>query len=110
MPPAALSLAFFIIEEGIKLEPGIAAACKALFAKADPTPDDWAALRAKITAKSYDDYIAAAAPPTFAPLPTELAPAAAPTTTALPSVAPAGSALIVAPVAVFTGLPTDPHA
>ncbi len=67
MGPEAISLAVFIIQEAVKNEPAIADAIRSLFNKADPTPDDWAALRAKVQGKSYADYVpdsalAAAAP------------------------------------------------
>lgn len=57
MPPAALSLAFFVIEEAIKEAPAIAAGLQQLFAKANPTREDWDALRSKVAAKSYQDYV-----------------------------------------------------
>jgi hypothetical protein len=75
MPPDALNLALFIIEEAIKLEPGIAAAISGLFAKADPTAADWCALRASVAGKSYDDYVN---PPAPAPVPATVIPALAP--------------------------------
>lgn len=65
MPPQALALAFFIIEEAIKLEPAIAAEIQSLLAKGDPTADDWTALRAKIATKTYADYVPASALPVY---------------------------------------------
>lgn len=59
MPPQALALALFIIEEGIKLEPAIAAEIQALLTDPDPTPEKWAALRAKIASKTYFAYVPA---------------------------------------------------
>jgi hypothetical protein len=56
MPPEAISLGLFVIQEAIKNEPAIAAALQKLFTKADPTPEDWAALHAQVAAKSYTDY------------------------------------------------------
>ena len=57
MPPQALSLALFIIEEGIKNYPAIKADVQKLMTKADPTPEDWHELRAKVSEKSYRDYV-----------------------------------------------------
>jgi hypothetical protein len=57
MPPQALTLAFLIIEEAIKQEPAIAADIQSLFNKGNPSPDDWAALRAKVMAESYASYV-----------------------------------------------------
>lgn len=91
MPPETLQLALFAIEEGIKLEPGIAAAISSMFAKGDPTPADWAALRAKVAAKNYSDYVPASALVTA------------------PAVAPVPVAAAPAPQ-VFTGQAADPHA
>src|ERR1700690_2995156 len=108
MPPETLSLVFFILEEAIKEEPAIATALKNLFSKSDPTPDDWAALRAKVAAKSYEDYVPQSAltlplPPAVAEaaVAEALKPAAAPAPTLTPG-AP--------PVQVFTGQAVDPHA
>jgi hypothetical protein len=95
MPPETLQLALFAIEEGIKLEPGIAAAIRSMFAQGDPTPADWNALRAKVAAKKYSDYVPASAltpatPVTIVQLPTA------------PATAPAPQ--------LFTGQAADPHA
>lgn len=57
MNPQAIALALFILEQAIKEGPGLAADLAALFGKPDPTAEDWADLRAKILAKSYDDYV-----------------------------------------------------
>jgi hypothetical protein len=53
MPPAAIQLGLLVIEEAIKNAPAIAAEIRSLFTKADPTPADWAALRARIASQSY---------------------------------------------------------
>lgn len=53
MPTDAISLALFIIEEGIKHEPEIQAIIVSFFSKKDPTPEDWAALRAAVVAMNY---------------------------------------------------------
>jgi hypothetical protein len=67
MPPAATSLALFIIEEAIKEEPAIAAAIQNLLEKPDPGPEDWAELRARVLTKSYADYVPQSALPKGTP-------------------------------------------
>jgi len=57
MQESALQLALFVIEEGVKLEPKIAAAISAMFSKGIPTAEDWAALRASVASKDYRDYV-----------------------------------------------------
>lgn len=59
MPPEAIQLGLFVIEEAIKNEPAIAAEIRSLLTKADPTPADWAALRARVQSKSYKDFVPA---------------------------------------------------
>lgn len=61
MTPAVLQLVFFILEEAIKEEPALVADLQGIFSKANPTAADWAALRAKVGAKSYADYVPASA-------------------------------------------------
>jgi hypothetical protein len=116
MPPQALALAFFLIEEGIKLEPGLAEDLRNLFTKADPTPEDWAALRAKVTAKSYADYVPASAltaatPPAATPV-LSVVDVQAPPPAPSPEPAPLEEtpAPTAAPAPVFTGQAVDPHA
>ena len=105
MPPETLQLAFFAIEEGIKLEPGIADAIRSMFAQGDPTPADWAALRAKVASKSYKDYVPSTA------LVDATAPAAAPAPASTAGTVTAPPAATPAPAPqVFTGQATDPHA
>jgi hypothetical protein len=65
MPPELVSIGIFALQQLITHEPEIASAIKELFSKADPTAEDWAALKAKIHAKSYRDYV----PLTALPLP-----------------------------------------
>lgn len=97
MPPQILQLLLFGLEEAIKLTPSIMAEIQSLFSKPNPTANDWAALRARVLAKSYEDYDpapinvtapAAVAAPVLAPSaiplplvagPAELAPEPAPT-------------------------------
>jgi hypothetical protein len=57
MPPQAIQLGLFVIEEAIKAEPAIVAELQAMFTKGNPTADDWTALRAKVNAKTYRDYV-----------------------------------------------------
>ena len=45
------------VEEAIRLTPGLIAELQTLFAKGNVTPEDWAKLRAKVTAKAYEDYV-----------------------------------------------------
>jgi hypothetical protein len=57
MPPQAISLALFLVEEGIKQSPAIYAEIRKLCTKESPTPDDWAELRAKVTVHGYRDFV-----------------------------------------------------
>lgn len=57
MNPALLALATFGIQELIKEAPQLYAAFSELFSKSAPTDTDWEALRLKILAKSYKDYV-----------------------------------------------------
>ena len=59
MPPNAIQLAFFVIQEAIQLEPKIAQAIRNLFTKADPTADDWAKLRASVAGETYFQFVPA---------------------------------------------------
>ena len=104
MPPETIQLGLFVIEEAIKEEPAIAAAIRDMFSKGDPIPDDWKALRAKVAAKKYSDYV----PATILPAAT---PAAAPALAVVdaPVTAPAARASSGF-AAVWTGQATDPHA
>ncbi len=56
MPPQAISLGLFVVEEAIKDAPELAADIQELLSKPNPTHDDWEALRAKWS-KSYRDYV-----------------------------------------------------
>ena len=120
MPPQALQLAFFLIEEGIKLEPSIAAEIQALLSKANPTPQDWQLLRARVLAKSYESYDPTPIP---TPVPITILPAAAvataqtlpaPVSSQTPpapsSAPPVATAPLVGPVTTPAELPiTDTH-
>ncbi|MGH7939724.1 MAG: hypothetical protein ACREFR_01465 [Limisphaerales bacterium] len=50
-----------LAETLLETEPQIVAAVEAILAKKDPTPADWLALRQKVLAKSYADYVPASA-------------------------------------------------
>ena len=57
MTPALLAAIVSLVEEAIIQEPAIAAEFKNIFSKANPTPDDWTALRDKVLSKNYSDYV-----------------------------------------------------
>lgn len=63
MNPAMLALILQLVEEAVVLTPGIVEDLKTIFSKPNPTPEDWAALRTKVLAKSYADYVPASALP-----------------------------------------------
>jgi hypothetical protein len=63
MPPQAISLGLFVIEEAIKLEPALQAEITELLKKPDPTHDDWEALRARVLACSYKSFVPSTALP-----------------------------------------------
>lgn len=50
------ALIITIIETAIKLAPGLVNDLRTLFAKGDPTAEDWDKLRATVS-KTYDDYV-----------------------------------------------------
>jgi hypothetical protein len=57
MPPEIINLAIFGVEEAIKLAPGLATEFQTLFSSGNPTPADFAALRSKIAAESYELFV-----------------------------------------------------
>lgn len=57
MSPATIVLILSLVEEAIKVAPEVAAGIKAIFAKGDPTPEDWSTLRALVLSKTYKDYV-----------------------------------------------------
>jgi hypothetical protein len=61
MNPATIALIVTLIEEAIKLEPQLAAELATIFSKPNPTPDDWAALRAKVKGETFEALAPAAA-------------------------------------------------
>ena len=104
-----LALIFSLVEEAVKITPGLVTAFEEIFSKPNPTPEDWAALRAKVLAENYADYVPASdlpaagasqsappPPPVTDPVPPE--PTPAPETTA------DGSFAAVQPHAPGTGL------
>lgn len=63
MNPAMIQLAIFALSEAIKAYPQLRAEISAVLNKENPTPEDWAALHAKISAKGYFDYVPQSAVP-----------------------------------------------
>jgi hypothetical protein len=59
MTPTALVLIFSLVEEAIKIAPQVETDLAGIFSTANPTPADWEALRAKVLAKGYFDYVPA---------------------------------------------------
>ena len=78
MPPAILALIVTIVEEAIKVAPSFAVAMKTIFTKDNPTPADFAALRAAVASESYAQFVPASDLPAAAapepPVPTAAAP------------------------------------
>jgi hypothetical protein len=63
MNPAMLALLVSLIEEAVAVTPGIVDDLKLIFNNPSPVPADWEALRTKVLAKSYADYVPASALP-----------------------------------------------
>jgi hypothetical protein len=63
MPPQAISLAIFLIEQAVQQSPAIYAQIQKLCTKTNPTPDDWSELRAKVAEHSYRDFVPGTAIP-----------------------------------------------
>ena len=59
MPPQTIALIVGLVEETVKVAPQFYADLKEIFAKPEPTPADWQALREKILAQGYFDYVPA---------------------------------------------------
>jgi hypothetical protein len=78
MPPQAISLALFILQEAVTYGPELYADLAALFSKPDPTPEDWEALRSKVLAQTYAQLVPNSALPPDAPAAPALASAPAP--------------------------------
>ena len=54
MDPATISLIIGLVELAVKAEPALAAELQTIFNNPNPTPDDWAALKAKVTGTSFE--------------------------------------------------------
>lgn len=52
-------LVIFAVEELIKQAPALIVEFQKLFSTSAPTPEDFAALRAKVRSKTYRDYVPA---------------------------------------------------
>lgn len=66
MNPALLALIVQLVEEAIKVYPALSADLRAIFAKENPTPDDWIILREKVLAQRFEQlapHAAANLPP-----------------------------------------------
>jgi hypothetical protein len=64
MPPQLAALAVFGLQELIKRFPELYASLSQLFTRKEPPTDaEWDELRAKITSKSYKDYVPTTALP-----------------------------------------------
>jgi hypothetical protein len=59
MTPALASAIIIAVQELIKLSPALITEFQFIFSNPNPTVADWEALRAKISAKSYWDYVPA---------------------------------------------------
>ena len=57
MNPATIALIVALVEEAAKVAPQLVTDLQGIFAKPNPTPEDWLALRAKVLAKGYSDYV-----------------------------------------------------
>jgi len=57
MNPTLAAAILTAVEELLKLSPALIVDLQLIFAKQEPTADDWAALKAKVNAKSYWDYV-----------------------------------------------------
>jgi len=57
MDPIEISAILTLLEAAVTKAPQIVQDVKDLFAKPDPTPEDWQALRQTILAKKYSDYV-----------------------------------------------------
>ena len=83
-----ISLGLFAIEEAIKQEPAIAQELQALFSAGPVTPDQIAALRAKVAGESYAGFVPASALPAVTVLAAAAKPVVQPDPHAPPVVPP----------------------
>lgn len=105
MPPQIIALVIAAIEAAIQDTPELVADLKAIFAKENPAPDDWKALRVKVLAKNYADYVPASALPAgnFTALPGVSAPSP------VPSDAPQATPEASAPAETAAPAPNPPE-
>ena len=61
MSSAMISLIISLVEQAITEAPAVYADLQAIFSNPAPTAADWEALRAKVLAKTYADYVPASA-------------------------------------------------
>lgn len=54
MSPTTIALIISLVEEAIKISPAIAAELQAIFAKPQPTAQDWLNLKIKVLAQSFE--------------------------------------------------------
>jgi len=54
MTPATIALIIGLVEQAIKLRPILQEELTAIFAKPDPTPEDWYALKMQILDDSFE--------------------------------------------------------
>lgn len=57
MTPTLLSAIITAFAEALRAAPQLVADIQAIFAKGEPTEADWEALKARVSAKSYFDYV-----------------------------------------------------
>ena len=57
MPPQAIALGIEVIEEAIKDAPALYAEFQKIFAKPNPVPADWMALKQTVLTESYRDFV-----------------------------------------------------
>jgi hypothetical protein len=63
MDATLIQLLLFALGEAVKMCPQLKSDIQAILAKDNPTPADWAALRAKIAASDYFTYVPASSLP-----------------------------------------------
>ena len=56
MNPTLISTILLLIQELVKVVPPLAAEIVKILQSPNPTAADWAALRARVKAKKYEDY------------------------------------------------------
>lgn len=61
MSPALLALIVSMVEEAVKIAPGVVADIKTVLSKNDATPADWQAVKDKVLSMRYEDFVPATA-------------------------------------------------